>query len=311
MANATPTRLGQANLAGDAKALFLQVFGGEVFAAFDETNVALKRSYVRTITQGKSASFPLIWKGGSETHVVGTEITGSTVGQNERVISIDDKIIAPRFVADIDEAMNHFDVRQPLSRDVGMALAGNMDRNIFRVMLNAARASANITGANGGTVITAAGSRTNASTLIDAVFAAAAALDAKDIPADGRTLYLTPTVYYLLINSGSRAIDVDLNPGGNGSVASGRIYRLAGMEIVKTNNLPQTDVTTGLTKYQGNFTNTTALIATPYAAGTVKLMDVSMQMQYDVRRQGTLILGRYAVGHDILRPDCAVEITNA
>lgn len=55
MANITPSRLGQQNAAGDALALFLKVFSGEILKAFKEVNVALERSMVRTITSGKSA----------------------------------------------------------------------------------------------------------------------------------------------------------------------------------------------------------------------------------------------------------------
>jgi hypothetical protein len=44
------------------------------------------------------------------------------------------------------------------------------------------------------------------------------------------------------------------------------------------------------------------------AVGTVKLIDLGMEMAYDIRRQGTLIVGKYAVGDGILRPESAVEI---
>jgi hypothetical protein len=54
-----PSRLGQANGAGDALALFLKVFAGEVLTAFAETNVAMPRHLVRTITSGKSAQLGL------------------------------------------------------------------------------------------------------------------------------------------------------------------------------------------------------------------------------------------------------------
>jgi hypothetical protein len=53
MANAIPSRIGQINLAGDERALFLKVFSGEVLTAFAETNVALERTMVRTISSGK------------------------------------------------------------------------------------------------------------------------------------------------------------------------------------------------------------------------------------------------------------------
>lgn len=44
------------------------------------------------------------------------------------------------------------------------------------------------------------------------------------------------------------------------------------------------------------------------AVGTVKLLDLAQEMAYDIRRQGTLIVSKYAVGHGILRPECAVEL---
>jgi hypothetical protein len=44
------------------------------------------------------------------------------------------------------------------------------------------------------------------------------------------------------------------------------------------------------------------------AVGTVKLMDLAMEAEYQTRFQGTLMVARYAVGHGILRPECAVEI---
>lgn len=53
MANATPSRLGQANQTGDATALFLKKFAGETITAFDEANVFLSRTMVREIDSGK------------------------------------------------------------------------------------------------------------------------------------------------------------------------------------------------------------------------------------------------------------------
>jgi hypothetical protein len=57
MANATVNRIGQINGAGDASALFLKVFGGEVMTAFEENNVVSDKHMVRTIQNGKSAQF--------------------------------------------------------------------------------------------------------------------------------------------------------------------------------------------------------------------------------------------------------------
>jgi hypothetical protein len=314
MANANPSRIGQQNQTGDDKANFLKVFSGEVMAAFDETNVFLGRTAVRTISSGKSAQFPSSWKGTAGYHVPGTELNGTKIGHNERVISIDDLLVADRFISNIDEAMSHYDVRGEYSKDVGRALAMAMDKNIARVGYLAARAASNITGMPGGAKIVSATSKTSSDALITAVFEAAAVLDKKDIPSQDRVLYLGPDQYYMLVNSGSRAIHSDLNPTPNGSVSQGTVFRLAGMEIVKTNNLPTTNESADplvATQYRGNHATSTALVMHKAAVGTVKLMDLKVEMEYQIQRQGTLIVGKYAVGHGILRPECAVEIATA
>jgi hypothetical protein len=59
MANATVSRLGQANLTGATDALFLKKFAGEILTMFEQTTVMLDKHLVKTIENGKSASFPL------------------------------------------------------------------------------------------------------------------------------------------------------------------------------------------------------------------------------------------------------------
>lgn len=55
MADFTASRLGQIDGSGDAKALFLKQFAGEVLTAFEETNTVLDKHIIRTIQSGKSA----------------------------------------------------------------------------------------------------------------------------------------------------------------------------------------------------------------------------------------------------------------
>lgn len=263
----------------------------------------------RTIDSGKSAQFPATWKATASYHTPGTEITGDLIAGNERVIVIDDILLSSQFIAVIDEAKAHYDVRSEYSKQAGAALARAMDKNLAQVGLLAARSAATVTGGNGGTQITSATALTVAAALETAAFAAAQTLDEKDVPEDDRYLYLKPAQYYLLINSGSRAINRDFF--GDGSVADGTIFRIAGMKIVKTNNLPQSNVATGPAAYRGDFTTTAALAMHRSAVGTVKLIDLAVEMDYDIRRQGTLVVSKYAVGHGILRPESAVEIKTA
>lgn len=310
--NATVSYLGKANGSGN-DVLFLKVFGGEVLTAFWAANKFLGRTMVRTITSGSSAQFPASWKGTARYHTPGTLIIGSgEPNRNERVITIDDLLIADRFVANIEEAKNHYDVRAELSRDVGMALSSTMDKNLAQVGLLAARASATVTGGDGGSAITSASSGSDADALIAAIFDAVQALDEKNVPENDRFVFVKPDQYYNLVNSSSKLINTDYGNAGNGSVARGEVKYVAGCEIVKTNNAPfGSNINTGPAAYQVNATNTTALVLQKGAVGTVKLMDVRMEMEYQMLYQGTFIVGSYAVGHGILRPECAVEIKSA
>lgn len=306
-----PSRFGQINQSGDTLALFLKMFGGEVLTAFSETNVALSRHMVRSIESGKSASFPASWKGDASYHTPGKELTGQSIGHAERIINIDDLLVADRAIASIDEAMNHYDVRSIYSRDIGMALARRFDKNVLAVIGLTARASATVNGANGGTVITDANSKTVAANLEADAFAVAQAFDEKDVPENDRYFGLKPQQYYLLVSGSAKVLNRDYNPTPNGGYAKGKVFEIAGLEIVKTNNLPSTNITTGPSAYQGNFSTTAAVAWQRGAAGTVKLIDLAVEQEYSVRHQSTLLVGKYAVGHGILRPECSAEVKTA
>ena len=60
--------------------------------------------------------------------------------------------------------------------------------------------------------------------------------------------------------------------------------------------------------YNVDASNHVALVFHKSAIGTVKLMDLAMESEYDIRRQGTLMVAKMALGHGILRPESAVTI---
>jgi len=309
MSNATPLRVGQINGSGVTDALFLKVFGGEVLTAFEEACKSMDKHTVRTINAGKSAQFPATWKVSSGYHTPGAEILGQSSAVAERIITIDDLLISSVFLSNIDEAKNHYDVRSIYSAEVGRALANNWDKNVLQVMCLAAREGATVTGAYGGSVLTSTGTlyKTSAKDLAAGIYAAVQAFDEKDVPeAEEKYAFVKPAQYYLLAQS-TDLINRDWTTG-NGDYSEGKVLRIGGAVLVKTNHLPSTNVTTGPVEYQGDFTKTACAIVTKQAVGTVKLMDLAQEMAYDIRRQGTLIVAKYAVGHGILRPECAVEL---
>jgi hypothetical protein len=220
------------------------------------------------------------------------------------------------FIADIDEAMSHYDYRGPYTTEMGRKLAKEKDAAVFKEIVRAARSAASVQDGFGGTVIandkfkiggtgSSADVKELATNIAGALFTAAQTFDEKDIPDEDRYACFSPAVYYALAQN-TDLINKDW--GGAGAYSEGDIFRVAGIQILKSNNIPSTD-TSGTDTFHGvNASKTRGVIWTPEAVGTVKLMDLSTQMEESVRHQGTLLVARYAIGHGVLRPDCAIEI---
>ena len=141
MTASNPSRLGQANLAGASDDLFLKVFSGEVMTSFNADTVMADKTRVRNITSGKSAQFPAIGRIGAEYHTPGAEILGSNVEHGEKVVTIDDLLISDSFIANIDEAKNHYEVRSEYSMQMGAALAQTYDRSLISLAVKTAAAA--------------------------------------------------------------------------------------------------------------------------------------------------------------------------
>jgi hypothetical protein len=148
-------------------------------------------------------------------------------------------------------------------------------------------------------------------------------MDEKGVPQADRYAVVTPEVYYQLVNFNKDAISRDYNPEGNGSKAGGYIVQIAGIRILKSNNIPTTDeATTGVAPHNSsqvandvfgdsgtgygafNFLRSKGIIFQKEAVGTVKLLDLGVESDYSIERQGTLMVAKYAMGHGVLRNEC-------
>ena len=325
MTDATPVSVGRVNASGSEDALFLKVFAGEVLTSFERASVTAGAEMVRSISNGKSATFPVMGRVAAAYHTAGAEITGSDVNHNEKVITINDLLLSSVFLSNIEEAKNHWDVRSAYSTEIGRALAFQKDKHILQTIGQAAQAATNVTGGDAGTVLTNTGiasatAATAANAMIDSLFDAASNLDSHYVPKEGRKCFLRLEEYYKLANA-TNAVNVDFSGGANGGVAEGKVIKVAGIELIPTPHFVSSNVNSGVD--QGSATaggsnpqavdlsNYVALVCHPSAAGTVKLMDLSTEMEYDIRRQGTLMVAKYAMGHGVLRPEAAIGIKEA
>jgi len=340
----TPSRLGQSNLTGDTDALFLKVFANEVLTTFEETNVMKDLHTVRTISSGKSAQFPTMGKATAKYHTPGDDVFEanngtdyvSTIKHKERVINIDDVLIAATSIANIDELKNHYDVRSAYSTELGRALSKRFDLATMRTLVAAsqvaASAQANPDSGNGikidlGTTTGAPADLSTAANLIQTFRLIAQKLDENDIPSEDRFVVLTPELYYLLAGSDNAAINRDFS--GAGSIASGKVLELVGLKIfssthlsdITTNEVTSDDVNAknnpfddadGASADKGYLDSSLDVLkfvaGHKSAIGTVKLMDLAVESEYSIPKQATLMLAKYAMGHGILRPEGAVSV---
>jgi len=356
---------GQNNLTGDVRDLFLKLYAGEVLTAFEEKKVLSDKVRTRTITKGKSASFPMTGRATAEYLTPGNEITGGSIRAGERIVTIDDLLISSQFIANIDEAINHYDVRSIYSKEAGIALANEADKNVARMLVKAAL-STNATRAaglvqdykafteedftNNVTIGSAAGDITDPAKIAKAIFDARKEMEVKNVPTDGACVVLAPDQYYALmdVTDGNKLVYMNKDFGGAGSIASGVAPSIAGMPIVMSNHVVMSNLYTslvtgnaneGVTSDNAPLANTAGsgrathydlptanvdgadmvalaakfkgFVFTPDAVATVKLLDLGMESEYQINRQGTLMVAKYAMGHNVLRPAACIGLSQA
>ena len=327
----------------DKTELFLKKFAGEVLTTFETEALFKDLTTTRTIENGKSAQFPVVGTAVTKYHTPGDSVIEGTNYLNnmshvEKVITIEGLLTSSVLLANIDEAMNHFDVRSIYSTEIGRALAKAFDRAVAQTIVSAARQANNFGtngpdgdsgtsdsfAANASSVVTA-NSGTDGVVLAGAVLAGLRRLDERDVPSDSRYIAVRPAQYWLLLDAITRG---DLTRGagyttsytGNtGVFEQGKVAMIGGATIVKSNNIPSTDLSadTSIPEQASggsrrlNYANTQAIVFHPASTGCVKLLDVGVESEYQIERQATLMVAKYAVGHGVLRPEASFEVKSA
>ena len=242
---------GAASTTADRRALYLKLFSGEMFKGFQRNTIARDLVMKRTLTNGKSLQFIFTGRTTAEYHTPGNSILGNSDGAPpvaEKTVTVDDLLISSAFVYELDETLAHYDLRGEISKKIGYALAEKYDRKIFRSITKAARQASPITKANfiepGGTQIKVGAAGTNAdqaytaTSLINAFYDAAAALDEKGVSQDGRVGVLNPRQYYELIQeTGSNGL-INRDETGDALQTGNGVVEIAGIKIYKSMNIP-------------------------------------------------------------------------
>lgn len=309
------SRIGQVDKAGSVLANFEDVLLGEVITAYEQKVVLAGLTRMRQISHGKSATFDAVYTAAVEYFTAGNEITGGQIAHQQINIPVDDLLIAPVMIFNLDEAMSRYDVRGPYSTELARAQSVAMDKNIARNLVRAARASALFTGDTAGQSVVDADGRTSATSLAASLWAAKQKLEEADVPVDSVTVNaaLKAAQWYLLAQEDTLVLNRDI--GGGGSYSAGTLPLIGGVDVVKSNAFPwgtddsaNTDIPAD---YRVDMTNTIGTVFTEAAVGTVRLLGMTVESEPSVAKQGLLVVAKQAVGHGPIIPKASVEVKTA
>lgn len=307
----TVTSAGQKLGTGDRDALFLKIFAGEVLTAFTRTSQMMDKHIVRTISNGKSASFPVMGRAVAQYLSAGNSLDDQrkVVHHNERIIPIDGLLTSDVLITDIEDAMNHYDVRAEYSKQLGEALAQASDCAVINEIANeaaidATNADGNIPDVTGGAKGTGkafqyvtgsdiAQTATYGNLLLEGLLKARAQFTNNYVPQGDRYCMLTPEGYSALI----RALMPDAaNYQALFDPNSGKLQNVCGFEIIETPNLINSGVNG---KHVLNTKISTAglqgIVFHRSSVGTVKLRDLAMERARRAEYQADQIIAKYAI----------------
>lgn len=312
---------GQKLSAGERDALFMKVFSGEVLTAFARNTVMMSRHQVRTIDHGRSASFAVMGRTRAKYLEPGNSLDDQRkkFEHTEKVIAIDGLLTADCLITDIDDAMNHYDVRVEYSRQLGEALAQSADCAIINELANMAAKDATVkenipdngTGADkvkgtGSSFEFVTGLELSQSAeygnkIIEGLLAARAAFTKNYVPMGDRYCLLTPEGYSALIKAlmpDSANYQALFDPN------SGKLQTICGFEVIEVPHLLN-DGVDGKHKLNTKFTAAVlqGIVFHRSAVGTVKLKDLAMERARRAEYQADQIIAKYAMGHGGLRPE--------
>lgn len=304
------SRLGKKPGGTDDRELMLTEFGEMVLQAHAQTQDFKDFVFTKSIRGAKADDFPVIGRKRDATeHEPGEIILGGTIEHNNTTITVDKMLVDSVFIAEIDELLLHYDVRQAYSRQLGESLGNTKSQRVARTIVLASRQAA--LGAQGHVTPIRIGSatiKTDAAKMELAHFRAVQFIKENDI-GGGLVGSFWPWAQYLLL-ARYTGIDAEVTTG-TGDRGEGTVDRVAGVKPRGTNFIPNTNVTTGLTKYQGDFTNTAGFAANSLCAGMLQARGLSVWSGEQPNRLGHQMIASELYGLGVLRPECAIEFLAA
>ena len=321
--------------------LALMVYA-ETLAAFERKNVFMELITKQTIDSGKSAQFIVDTRGEEQTvatsganglqsgsgvldnalntgvvrtHGLGVDsrTLGSDVNIGERTILVERPKIVRKNVDNFEEKMAHYALRSVVTNQMGSSMANYVDRRVLWE-LDKAFADAGLTNVQdtaGSVYESAIGAGSTAEekgdAILDAIFRAVAILDGKDQIGQERYFVTNNENYYNLLQS-AKAVNRDFNAGDNGSIATGNVFKIGDVTILRSNNI-HNDLAPNITGVAGQGEVVAGYLMTKDVVGMVELMGLQTKQWFDNDYDQTVMKTSLASGYGALNPASLVAIT--
>jgi hypothetical protein len=329
----------------DASLIFLKLFANEVLEAFDEYNIMMPLVMSRSASRQKSAQFPVMGRAaaagllpdnsGDITNILQDSAFMNRIKHAEKEVFVDGPLIAPSLITEFDELRASYDVRSMHATELGRGVAEEYDRRALLMVANGARSASLITA--GGPDNDRSGIRrvdadfnTNGASAAATLFELQRLFDEKFVPRQDRHAVVSPQAYSALVQQ-TDLLNRDWVRGDNGDFADGTVFKVAGFQLHVSTHIPSTDLSGGnlsgcLNVYSGggapatqngggavvagHYENTVALAFHKSAIASLQMQGMSVESEYMIEYQSTLVLAKKICGLSWLRPEACAEITS-
>ena len=305
--------------------MFLTQFAGEVLTAYRRASVTMGRHMERSIASGKAASFPVLGRKVANYLAPGENLDDKRKAeqQTEVTLQIDGLLTGDCLITDLDDAMNHFDVRGEYSYQIGEALAMARDGGLLAEIAKLVVADKELLpGLGKGAIITKTveGGMTSETealgkAIIEMLLDVKTKMSNNYVPNEGRVCYMKPVGVNALTAS---MVAINRDFGAVASITEANVLRVCGFDIVEVPHLTAGGVTNesggkpdGIVQGEGHIfpaaykDKCIFLVGHRSTVGTLTLKSFALEHARRAELQADHIIGKYAIGQGGLRPEAA------
>nr|DAU40198.1 MAG TPA: major capsid protein [Bacteriophage sp.] len=319
--------LAQSDTGKDRLGMFLKMFTGEVLTAFSQATITGGRFTERTIKHGKSAIFPIVGRAKAKYLKAGKSLDDlrTPIEHNERTIVLDGLLTADTMIFDLDDAMNHYEVRGIYSKELGEALAVAQDCAVLAEVAKMVvkqeenikdNAETGVKGTGKGLIVTEAVAEADygetealGMAIFKELLTIKTHMSENNVPRTQRNCYIKPMALNALI---AHKDIINKLYGATMTIEEDKPAKLLGFDLIEAPMLTQggTDNENVIQGDGHEFPSTYKdtcqfLVAHPYSAGILTLKGLGTEHARRPEYQADQFIFKYAKGFGGLRPEAA------